>query len=593
MRRSLSEFEPLKPAETSLLKNSKSGTLAVISESRPENQNLDNTIRAEFLRFIALGGDEHNYIHEKGLFLKGAWIEGDVDFVGTNLPQSLGLINCHIGEVNLRYCQIKGFLGLQGCFVESIDGDSLRCSGDIFLNEGFISSGTVRFCDAQINGCLDCKNATFFGNFNNQGNTEVLSLACENASIGNVFLNNEFSAHGTVNLAGVQIRGNLICDGGKFNSMFGVALNCRSAAVKGNIELTNGLEAHGQVCLSGSKIGNLKLDRINLESLMDKYAFRAESMEVNGIFSISRLNIKKGYVSLMGSRAALLEDDLDSWPKGSLLLDGFVYTKFAGSAPTSAEHRLIWLHKQIPDHLGTSNKGKDFRPQPWRQLQKVLLEMGHNEDMKKIGISFEKHRRKEKLISCNSNWLYKKIITIFHWLYGFLIDYGYRPLRLLAISICVWIFCGGCYFYSAYHDVFAPSNPSIFQNADYDVCKSDNKKAIFELEKTELSRTSCVEPPPVQGAGNWYLCSKLRAEYTTFSPFAYSLDVILPFVDLQQESDWAPMTPTPDTLPMREFFSFDEKHGIRFLIWVEILYGWIASLLMVAVVSGSIKNKMD
>ena len=55
----------------------------------------------------------------------------------------------------------------------------------------------------------------------------------------------------------------------------------------------------------------------------------------------------------------------------------------------------------------------------------------------------------------------------------------------------------------------------------------------------------------------------LPAEYTTFSPLAYSLDILLPLVDLGQKKPW-----------------------VRLLNWFEILYGWIASLLFVAIVSG-------
>lgn len=479
MIRSLSTFEPLKPAEASLLLNSKLGTPVIISDVRPEKSNSDNIVRATFLRFLTLGGDELNRIHERGLFLKGAWIESDLDFEGTLIYQSLGLINCHINKVIFRYCSIKGFIGFQGCFVEGIEGDSLKCAGDVFINEGFISSGTVRFCDAQIDGSLDCQNATLFGDCIENDFSKTMSLICENAVIGNVFLNNRFSAYGTVNLVGTQIKGNLICDEGKFDHNFGIALTCMNAVIKGNVSFAMGFEAHGQVCLSGAQIGSLNLHKAKLNRSTDSYALRAENMDVKGIFAFRELQVLTGNISLMGSRVVLMEDDLDAWPRNNLLLDGFEYRKFAGSAPTAAAQRLIWVNKQILDHLGLTNKGADFRPQPWVQLQKVLLEMGHYEDAKQIGITFEEHRNKNKLIYRDAAWIYKKVSIILHKAYGLLIDYGYRPIKLLLISFSIFIICGGFYFYAAYQDVFAPSNPLVFQNGDYDVCKSDNKKSNF------------------------------------------------------------------------------------------------------------------
>jgi hypothetical protein len=98
---------------------------------------------------------------------------------------------------------------------------------------------------------------------------------------------------------------------------------------------------------------------------------------------------------------------------------------------------------------------------------------------------------------------------------------------------------------------------------------------------------------PIQGAGNWYLCEKLREEYTGFSPLAYSLDLILPLVDLQQEGDWSAMIPTPDKTSAFWTWSPNWKYAVRFLMWFEILFGWIASLLLVAVVSGLTKRREE
>ena len=90
------------------------------------------------------------------------------------------------------------------------------------------------------------------------------------------------------------------------------------------------------------------------------------------------------------------------------------------------------------------------------------------------------------------------------------------------------------------------------------------------------------------------MCEKLPEEYTGFSPLAYSLDVILPFVDLQQEKDWSPLIPTPKGTWYKELFMFDApKHCIRLLLWFEILFGWVASLLLVAVVSGLTKRREE
>lgn len=274
-----------------------------------------------------------------------------------------------------------------------------------------------------------------------------------------------------------------------------------------------------------------------------------------------------------------------------LKLDGFVYDKLAGIAATDAKTRIAWLNKQIPAHL---NDKKEFKPQPWQQLQKVLREVGHLEDARQVAIAFEEQLRKADLIGQTpEDWckprrqLTKKISRAFHWLFGWLIGYGYRPLRPFLYMVIVWITCSAFYTYAAYQGVFAPSNPLVFQNPEYNVCKADKDESKFELHEFDCT------PPTTQGAGNWYLCGNLREEYTGFSPFTYSLDLILPVVDLQQEGDWSPMIPTPKDNWICELSKFSLKHWTRLVMWFEILFGWIASLLLVAVVSGLTKHREE
>jgi hypothetical protein len=95
-------------------------------------------------------------------------------------------------------------------------------------------------------------------------------------------------------------------------------------------------------------------------------------------------------------------------------------------------------------------------------------------------------------------------------------------------------------------------------------------------------------------ANNWYLCEKLPEEYTGFSPLAYSLDVLLPLVNLEQEKDWAPLIPTPKPSWWKEWLAnWSFKHFARLVVWAEILFGWIASLLLVAVFSGLAKRREE
>jgi hypothetical protein len=69
----------LLPAENELLRACAFGEPAVIGTERPSQMTPQNHIRSAFLRFLVLGGDDTVPIHEKGVHVAGAWIDGHID----------------------------------------------------------------------------------------------------------------------------------------------------------------------------------------------------------------------------------------------------------------------------------------------------------------------------------------------------------------------------------------------------------------------------------------------------------------------------------------------------------------------------------
>jgi len=91
------------------------------------------------------------------------------------------------------------------------------------------------------------------------------------------------------------------------------------------------------------------------------------------------------------------------------------------------------------------------------------------------------------------------------------------------------------------------------------------------------------------GSKNWYY-GPLNDEYTIFQPFLYSLDVILPVVDLYMEKDWGVYIPTPSGyFDWLNPSTITFNHIVRLIVWLEILFGWI----LVAILSGLAKNEKD
>ncbi|WP_233146664.1 hypothetical protein ACCM60_19540 [Pseudomonas chlororaphis subsp. aureofaciens] len=586
--RSLADFLPLKPAEQLLLKHAALGGMTEISTQRPTDATPSNTVRAGFLRFLILGGDDLNPVHELGVMLKGAFIEGDLELRETQINASITLTHCDLQNLSLRGASVRGTINLAYSHCKSLKANLMTVSGAMCLDH-LKSRESMSLQKSKIGAALLLRGTSL----NGQGG---YALVADGLVAHSVHFEEKFIALGEVCLNGAVIKGQLNCRDCSFKATDASALSADGITVQGNVFLTTGFHSQGPVRLSGARIrGQLSLKEARFER-KDKdengKTLIAQSAHVEGVLIMTNLALPLDNATLSSSHVGTLHDDASTWGK-EIGLNGFTYDFLTTEAPLRAQERIDWLDRQIPANTGADGlKGSasKFRPQPWRHLQHVLEEMGHAEEAREVGIAFEKRLRKVGLIGQapagiprGLRWLYRLPALGLHSLYGLFTGFGYRPMRLLSWFFGTWLVCTSVYWYAAVeHEVFAPSNPLVFQNEAYASCTPEYGDAWKEQHpKQDLPST----------VGNWYTCKALRGEYTGFSPGAYSLDILLSLVDLQQEKDWGPITPTPFPGYWDELKNLEWGHGIRLLIWLETLIGWGISLLLVAIVSGLTRRK--
>lgn len=235
------------PAEEKLLEAAMHGEACKIGESFREATD-DNRVRGSFLRFLLLGGDEDVLVHEKGVELWGAFIDGDIDLESAPAVQPLKLASCRINGKLIGFYARFGQFNLQGSHIQSIGCSGVKIAGSVILAEGFTAEDEVNFFGAEIDGQFVCTRGTF-------KNASGECLICSSIKVtGGVFLKDS-TAEGVVDFDGAEIGRQFVCNGGTFKNPGGECLSCANVQIAGNLVLAEGFSAEGEVNFFGAKIG--------------------------------------------------------------------------------------------------------------------------------------------------------------------------------------------------------------------------------------------------------------------------------------------------------------------------------------------------
>ena len=580
--RATRDFTPTE-AERKLADHCRRGVDCVFDHKVPSTATADNTISAAFLRFLALGGDAQTPVHEKGVVMCGAFVAGALDLESARLPGDLWCVGCRLEEDIVLRAAAGRSIGFPASHLKGVTADRLTLVGNFSLqdaeihgemcligatiggqlnlvearlsNEGGAAlscdgaeiGGTIRLEKAQIAGETRLIGATIGGDLDlvearlsNEGGD---ALSCDGAEIGGTIRLDNAQIDGATSLAGAKIGGQLILIEARLSNKGGAALSCDRAEIGEAIRLDNA-QIDGATRLIGAKIGGqLVCEGATFRNAATD-ALNGQGARIGDILVFRNVTVS-GELSFQQAMVETLVDDATSWPAGAIDLDGFRYARISNAAPLDARTRIAWLNKQISDNLGAR-----FCVQPWNHLARILREQGHEDEAAQVDMAREDALRKAGRAPY---W------APLHRFFGFAAGYGYRPRRLLVAAFFVWLFCGVIYAKAARNGLFAPTNALVYQNPDLAACRPQN-------------------------GGNWTTCATPKApeEYASFSPWAYSLDVLLPFVTLGQANDWAPLTPGAD---------WNWGYVVRCLVWFEELFGWVAGLTLAGVLANLVRRR--
>ncbi|MEV4643694.1 hypothetical protein [Saccharopolyspora sp. NPDC049357] len=456
------------------------------------------------------------------LRLTGATITGPFDLSGSRLDFPVELRECHFDEpLRLAEAQLDS-LRLPGCRLRHLDARQLRTSGNVELDEDF--TARVDLTGARIDGHLSLDSAHLTGDADRPG------IDAERARVEQGIFSRETTVDGELRLSHARISGPVMLNGSRLRNPGRRALNTEYSTIDSRFSLRD-LVADGEVHLVGSRIsGDLGLSRARLNN-PNALALSADSLTVDrsllcsGLVANGAVNLigaqiggglafvnttvrqpqgwalllietdallltlrlaqeSEGAISLRDGRFGRLTDDPLHWPENCTIeLTGTHYQRVTQRStdvePCPIDTRLQWMHQHsitTPTAVTDPAAPTTFSPAPYAQLAAALQRDGFDQDARRVQ-RFKERRRHRAMGPLGAAWGTLQDITV---------GFGHRPA--LALAWLTGLLASG----TTYFSVAGP------------------------------------------------LTAVKKGESPTWDPFLYSLDLLIPLVDLGHDKAWDP-----------------------------------------------------
>jgi hypothetical protein len=445
------------------------------------------------------------------------------------------------GAVRLTAMEITSQLNCSSAQLTGTDsrGNALHAdgikAGSVLLTSGFTAAGAVRLPGAEITGHLNCSSAQLTGT-----DSDGDALVADGMQADSVLLTSGFTAAGAVRLPGARITSQLACRGAQLTDTDsdGNTLVADGMKVGEDVFLDGGFTAAGKVSLNSTHVGGSVLLAPARLAPDDRVALDAARAQISGSLVWAPSAPVSGQVNLEGAAVGQLEDNWGRnrpngyWPAdGRLHLDGFTYGRFGGGRQATVEQRLAWIRSQYQPRAGHSPA--HFATQPYEQLAIVYRQSGQDGQARKVAIA----RRADLRTYGNLNpyrWFG-------NWFLDWTIKYGYQTWRAGVGLAAVFVVFLVLSILGQHHHVIVP---------------------IGEIDGLHSvpSATQCT------------------SEYPCFYPVGYTVDTVIPIINVRQADYWGPDGNAP--------WGWVWVGGT----WIATGLGWALATLLVAGYTGLVRQ---
>ncbi|PWK68989.1 hypothetical protein [Aminobacter sp. AP02] len=558
----LGDFQPLNAAETKIVSNLKSGEFDRLGDgSRPDWDDPARTVRADLLRFLILGSDNGFRMHEKGLSISGARVTGVLDLEGCRIPRDIRLKDCLFDASPVLRSAIIDNLFLDGSALPGLQADRLEARGGLSVR-GATVTGEIRLGGARLGGNMEADGATI-------SVPDGIAINADGLEANGGILLRGADVRGGINLSATRLGADLNAVGATIRRPGGVALDGDGIAARGDLAL-RGATIEGEVRMRGALFGG-DVDCTSATLVEpDGYSLRLNRSRISGAFFLRQGASLQGTLDLTATEIGAIDDELTSWPqKGDLLLNRCQYGAFIGG-PVDATSRLDWLARQVPERWK-----EDFWPQPYEQLSTVLREMGHDEDARAVLIAKERLQRRARRARAKSPLL-RSALALNDGMLAVTVRYGRQPLLALLWLTLFWGIGVAVFGFAERSGALKPNSPVVLRSLEWTMC------ALEQTESRYMPSTGQVMPGRALAGQNQLSCFLSQPEassYPEYNPWMYSLDSLLPVMEIGQKEYWRPDPSQPNGVLTLNYYYF------------QSVVGWALSLLAVAGFSGLVKSK--
>ncbi len=556
-----SPFDPLSPAEQAVAADVSSGAFTRLGDgSRPEAPSPARVLRAELLRWLLLGLDGAPRLHEKGLRLSGAFIEGALDLEGCRLDSDLRIADSAFDSALVLRSATLDSLLLDGSALPGLLAEKLEARGGVYLR-GAVVKGVVDLRGARLGGALVCDGATI----ERPGGPALAADHLE--ARGGVHLRGA-SIRGVVDVSGARVHGSLDITGIVIEHAEADAVRADRLWARGDV-LFRRATVRGRSVFTGARVGgDVDLGGSTFTAPGDD-ALALNRASVEGALMMRDGARVEGLLNLNGTTVETLVDAAESWPAhGDLALNRFLYQAFL-AAPSDAPSRLDWLSRQNPRQWG-----EDFWPQPYEQAAKVLAATGHGDDAQRVLVAKERLQRRARRARADfAPW--RALMWLSDGMLRLTIGYGRQPLRAFVWLVLFWLAGVGAYVAAEAAGAIRPTAVVALRSPEWVLCGVQEDRTLT-LASVGAPRNGLAAPG--QRQVDCFVAQPEIAAYPKYNAWMLSLDTILPAVDTGQSAAWSPDVRSP------------VGYAVKAAGYVLTLLGWALSLLAVAGFSGIVRS---